>query len=233
MSKSIGLPFSASLIPKVLDGSKQQTRRIPGIHNCRLLLGDKDRTGRMKGLDWSQARIGANLDGSAYSIVFHPKDNLWYELAPRHEPGDIAWMREKHCFVEHDDGRDFVKYLADGVEYPIPNAEEYCDYTVGRYDTTRASIHMPRWASRWERPLKSVRIELIQDISEDDARAEGTPEELWYEHGSPYLASGALNPLHDPGDKLPTIGFRKLWDSINASRGWAWSKNLPVVVYQW
>ncbi len=237
MSKAIGLPFCSELVPKVLDGSKWNTRRIPGIHNCRLLLGDKDRTGRMKGLDWSHVKIGANLDGSAYFIVFHPKDNLWYELAPRHEPGDIAWMRENHRFVEHEDGQDFIQYLADGAEHPIPNVREYCDYTVGRYNRNRPSIHMPRWVCRKEMVLTGVRIELIQDISEDDAKAEGAlltcsmcgNNEVTDPDGSIHYACD--DPDYEESSYCE--GFRRLWDRINAARGWGWKLNRPVVVFGW
>lgn len=252
MQKSIGLPFKAELVPKVLDGSKTQTRRLPGIHNCKLVsyhsknregalipIGGTDVTGKMSELDWDEVDIVEKDWFSTgiptlYYAVYHPGDDLHYALVPRHKPGDIAWMREKHCFVEHDDGRDFVKYLVDGVEHPLPNIKEYCDYTVGRYDKTRASIHMPRWASRWERPLKSVRIELIQDISEEDAIAEGIDRV-----GGATSCNPWRNYLRgEPGEmdmhcSCPQRSFQTLWDSINASRNWAWELNRPVVVFEW
>ena len=234
MNKSIGLPFKADLVPKVLDGSKSQTRRLPGMHNCRLLHGDKDVTGKMRGLDRRHVKRVINLEEPIYFMVFHPADNCWYELVPRHEPGDIAWMRENHRFVEHNDGRDFTQYLADGVECQIPNIREYCDYTVGRYNRNRPSIHMPHWACRKEMVLTGVRIELIQDISEEDAIAEGIDR---------VGGAASCNPWRnylrgEPGEmdmhcSCPRRSFQTLWDSINASRNWAWKLNKPIVLFDW
>lgn len=259
MSKAIGLPFKSELVPKVLSGEKTQSRRLPGMHNCRLFdfskpryisgeLGAipirKDVTGKMRGLDWNKIFYG-NLAGIGpdfpkYFYVWHSEDRKYYVLLPRHESGDIAWMRENHRFVEHEDGQDFIQYLADGVECPIPNVREYCDYTVGKYNRNRPSIHMPRWACREEMVLTGVRIELIQDISEEDAIAEGIVEE---EVIIGCTGAGGthreLNGIrYDSGSEeweheCAVDAFAELWDSINAKRGWAWSKNRPVIIYQW
>jgi hypothetical protein len=58
---------------------------------------------------------------------------------------------------------------------------------------------MPRWASRITLRVTRVGVERLQSISEEDARAEGV---------EPY---GHI--------------FERLWDSINAKRGYGWDVN--------
>lgn len=75
----------------------------------------------------------------------------------------------------------------------------------------RPSIFMPRWASRISLEVVSVKIEQVQDISEEDAVAEGvqaTPAG----DGYPFAMSARMN-------------FVDLWDDINAKRGYGWAEN--------
>jgi len=274
MNKAIGLPFKAELVPKVLDGTKTVTRRIPGIHNCRLVTKDgKDKTGRMKGLDWNKVMPGYHCEYSLatydaecarFYAVFHPEDECYYYLVPRYKPGDIAWMREKHYFTILGEVPS-IHYAAgnilmeDANEYASGMSDEEFDRTFAKGDGKwRPGIHMPRKVSRWERPLKSVRIELIQDISEEDALAEGVdylftqeqcdttagiigtkPEDhgfknyLW--HGHQELTASQIDawPYQFSGYDSARDSFSSLWELINAKRGWGWGLNKPVVVYQW
>lgn len=75
----------------------------------------------------------------------------------------------------------------------------------------RPSIHMPRWASRITLEVKAVRIERVQDISEEDAESEGVDFIRHYPDADETLTAKQL--------------FECLWDSINAKRGFGWDSN--------
>jgi hypothetical protein len=64
----------------------------------------------------------------------------------------------------------------------------------------RASIYMPRWASRILLEVVSVRVERLQDISEKDAEAEGTPKPEHFRH---YRTA-----------------YADLWEAISGARSW-------------
>ena len=82
-----------------------------------------------------------------------------------------------------------------------------------RYKTAR---FLPRWASRITLLVKSVRVERLQDISEDDAIAEGVV--------CPRFGTYGMNP--------ESI-FRDLWQSINGKRpGCSWDDNPWVWVIE-
>lgn len=73
-------------------------------------------------------------------------------------PGDRLWVRE--ATVNTPAG---LAYVADGAEH----------YGAGGKLRKRPSIHMPRWASRITLIVEGVKVERLQDISEEDALAEG------------------------------------------------------------
>jgi hypothetical protein len=73
------------------------------------------------------------------------------------------------------------------------------------YGGWKPSIFMPRWASRITLEITSVRVERLQEISEGDARCEGVDDEV--------------------RDGFARAAFVKLWQSINAKRGYGWQSN--------
>jgi hypothetical protein len=82
----------------------------------------------------------------------------------------------------------------------------------------RPSIHMPRWASRITLRITDIRVERLQDISEDDAKAEGV---------------GYKNPGYLPGTKGNWIGsFAYLWNKINGPGAWEANPWVWVVAFE-
>ncbi|TBF08683.1 hypothetical protein [Rhizobium ruizarguesonis] len=88
----------------------------------------------------------------------------------------------------------------------------------------RQAMHMPRWASRLTLTVTDVRVERLQDISEQDCVAEGIE---WVTRTS----SGNFYRNFDAPD-LPIMAYgayRSLWNHINGSD--AWDNNPWVIAY--
>jgi hypothetical protein len=114
-------------------------------------------------------------------------------LCPFGAPGDLLWVREAWAPVPALDGAypHHAVYRADGR-------------TETRW---RPSIHMPRWASRLTLRVTSVRVERLQAITEEDARAEGVAADDISRVGVPCYSARQ--------------NFERLWDSL-AAEGSRW-----------
>jgi len=89
------------------------------------------------------------------------------------------------------------------------------------------SIHMFRWASRITLEVVSVRVERLQEISEEDAKAEGVGHGFQLNGGWPdyqHIKGGVCELTQDTA----RMSFATLWDSINGkkhpweSNPWVW-----------
>jgi len=156
-------------------------------------------------------------------------DTLDYELTtPYGQLGDRLWVREtwKIIGLDHtpNNYRLEIQYKSDSKRrWFCVGKREFDKYSInptsawGADDKWRPSIFMPRWASRITLEIINIRVERVQDISEEDAMTEG-----------------ATPILVDPdGGSCPHIeGYIKLWDSINAKRGYGWDTNPYVWVIE-
>lgn len=128
---------------------------------------------------------------------------------PYGKPGDRLWVRETFCY--HDDLAIYL-YKAD------------CDSSV----RWKPSIHMPRSASRILLEITCVRVERLQDISEDDAIAEGlkaiTKDGRTIKYGIPDSDGYPGNDNHGwhwcDWNVSPVVAYKRLWESINGHGSW-------------
>jgi len=136
----------------------------------------------------------------------------------RYKPGDILWVREAWRLVDYQyiDGiwSASVQFRADMAVGPRLFWAEGAANTYERIGW-RPSIHMPRKAARLFLRVTAVRAERVQDITEADAMAEGAMPEPPFSFVKPYRR-----------------GFARLWDSINAKRGFGWEDNPFCWVYE-
>jgi hypothetical protein len=204
--------FSAPMVRAILAGQKTQTRRAVKPHPAGEFLSLLKRPIRAEAdpcvlRAWFQAGEG---EQSSREVT-----------CPYGQPGDRLWVRESHWFFQ--DEADPVT----GYTPPVLTTEDV-EYRADGESTRhgwRPSIHMPRWASRITMNVTGVRVERLQSISEDDARAEGVD--------------------YDPGEGgvfwVPGLGctsdsaaesFRLLWKSVNGAESWDANPWVWVVEFQ-
>lgn len=214
--------FSAPMVRAILEGRKTQTRRLlqpqPFQESCagESMLGHKGLAGL----------FAAHVFGHCAAKLLR---------CPFGAVGDRLWVRESFMLEwpdmdrpeDEDEFRGWVKRHYAATD---PKPELYHEDSDPELDKPlgwRPSIHMPRWASRITLEVTGVRVERLQDISEEDGRAEGI-RELPLQEGQ----SGAW--FGDPGgkhDRSARQAFERLWDSINAKRA-PWDSNPWVWVIE-
>ena len=190
MKKERPILFSGPLVRAILDGRKTVTRRVmkpPPIY-----VPEKDA--------WVQ------VDNQGRGSMRKP-----YGI-----PGDRLWVREtfrldrKYDTMSPSEAREhaIAKVLplvyetrADGERWIAMSPGDPGEFRPGKW---RPSIHMPRWASRIDLEVLSVRAERLWEITD----------------GAEVLEEGVLTSSKD--------GFANLWDEINAKRdggAYAWARN--------
>jgi hypothetical protein len=147
----------------------------------------------------------------------------WHKVrSPYGAPGDRLWVRETCRAEELRDGLDGVRYPADKAFVAIPGSAADCWIDLNAYRGQKGAvvpaIHMPRWASRITLEVTGVRVERLQEISQDDAEAEGID---------------FLRGVPDADETLDARGlFHCLWDGINGDGAWAANPWVWVVEFR-
>lgn len=197
--------FSGPMVRAILDGKKTQTRRV--VKNPSRLQGlliDQD-----EAQDWSPyGRVGDQL---------WVRETAWYDREVMLSTGPRVFYASGH-----------VKLMCGGqygwaVGGEVQSKAGHWEELLGMNSTLvkKPSIFMPRWACRIGLEVAGVRVERVQEISEEDARAEGVePSQVgtYVDGGGPVL------------DHRGT--YRNLWDLLNAKRGFGWDKNPWVWVVE-
>lgn len=179
--------FNTEMVQAILEGRKTVTRRK--IDRDITNFCDVDTDGTL--LDYQ------NCDGD----FINPVDLC------RYRKGDILWVREtwsEHQEYYNNSAKVFAEphyiYKADGVY-----ANKW-----------RPSIHMPKEAARIFLKVTDVRVERLQDITEEDAIAEGMSKTLV--DGVVFISAKG--------------NFHVFWDSLSIKRGYGWDTNPWVWVIE-
>ena len=126
--------------------------------------------------------------------------------------GDRLWVREtwanilelspeKNLVYKATDWKGWLEYEVEPIKWSSP-------------------LFMPRWASRITLEITNIRVERLQDITEEDAEAEGIS---WSHSGGPFDNPEIIGAIEN---------FAYFWDSLNAKRGYPWDSNPWVWVIE-
>lgn len=196
--------FSAPMVRALLDGRKTQTRRI------------------VKPQPAANARYtGIHFASDEPDCWFFNSPSGPCKVREAYAPGDRLWVRENWAKVPASAYR-----MSDGVvQTQSPTDAHMAAIYAAGWDRSipkwKPSIHMPRWASRLTLVVTDVRVQRVQEISEEDAEAEGV-----FRH----VAEHSLDKVYrDERGGTAIRYFSELWDNLNAKRGYGWDANPWVV----
>jgi len=204
--------FSGEMVKAILAGTKTQTRRIvkPQPETVEYWLHGKP-SDKFNGICSLR-----DSSGSGWTIScgkFKPLYGM-----PAHQeiiggpiiPAAHIWVRETF--------------------YPSPNdSPTFCGYyratDPGRKVKWKPSIFMPRAASRITLEITGIRVERLNEISEEDAEAEGAP---WI--CVPLKEEGEVPiGITQHGHKM---GYHKIWTKINGLESWDANPYVWVITFK-
>jgi hypothetical protein len=191
--------FNATMVRAILEGRKTMTRRLIKRHNS-YYDGVPIQMAQWDELDWASPEIFADAGPSPagnpgpYLHVPEKDGDCTHRIYPRYHPGDRLWAKEIWARLNRDGdpGAQFV-YKASA------NPGDIIDTMV----EWKSSRFMPRIASRILLEITNVRVEQLQEITRNDAIAEGGEER------------------NEDGAWLgPEVAFCRLWESIIGPGSW-------------
>ncbi len=208
-SKSRPIIFNSEMVNAILENRKTMTRRVikpQPLHDYSVIAKYK----------WHSCPKIANkmrwVVRDNNHLVIADKSSEYFK--PPYEIGMKLWVRETCSIVRKPN-----------INYPSYDwrREGNCSYkadekkAVGMYGVIKwkSPIYMPKWASRLTLEITDIKVERLQDISEEDALAEGIIQ----------LDSklGFMDVRKTEGSIMPSAkdAFMLLWQSIKGSQSWS------------
>lgn len=201
--------FNDEMVRAILGGKKTQTRRVIKplpTNRANHVWADGNRFAFCEGTHEKGARCQED------TIIKHrygvPGDRLWvreiFAMQVSLEPGEVKPFDDGRPFLVVDEGPEYGTHWEQPHYRATDPAPDLCyedQEEEGPCVRWLPQLHMPRWASRILLEVQEVRAERVQDITEEDAQAEGV-------------------------ECVYSMEFAKLWDSINGKKpGRSWKEN--------
>lgn len=208
--KYLPILMSDPMVRAILEDRKRMTRRVVKPQPSEVGFS-------------MDCEVAPYCTGTQWPLAYYARRGACWNSSqplkcPYGQPGDRLWVRETWapCIGGpcHPDNPTLYRATE-------PDADKL---------TWKPSIHMPRWASRLTLEVVAVRVERLQEISEEDAKAEGIAyspgtypaQRFWHHYGA-----GC-----NPGYLTPQESFRTLWESINGHGSWEQNPWVWVVEFK-
>lgn len=217
-----GIVFGADSVRSILAGEKLQTRRLVRIDDTPVLFEDSAANVRQRGIPTNAQNVrflGSYLkcDSPAGSTTVSSR-----VLCPYGAIGDRLYVKETWMEL-YDNGNDGLTCLppsGDDQRAALRRAKYRADgeKPEGFAASWKSPRYMPRWASRITLEVTEVRVQRLQEISEEDAKAEGVEPLSCVAPDQPLISGGTA------GEYPCRLAFAVLWDTINGDRA-SWASN--------
>lgn len=176
--------FHTEMVRAILDGRKTVTRRL---------------IKPQPSPDWATVKGMYRDSEGRLCAVFHSDEEV-HALYPPYDRRDVLWVRE--TWSTSDGSYLYRAWPGEGME---PERQDWAMKEMGL--KWRPSIHMPRGAARIFLRVTGVRVERLQEITEDGAKAEGA--EKSYPYTDPETGKTVF-VLDEKGTYRS--GFSQIWD---------------------
>ncbi|MDU1232685.1 MAG: hypothetical protein E6980_21365 [Clostridium sp.] len=207
--------FNTAMVQAILDSRKTTTRRIIKVNTDLDFIGCSSTGG-----DFDTAAFGKGC----YEKILDAK--IIERVKAPYMPGDILYVRETWGisnpmgdFARNNMTAEYIYKAgyAKGERISITREDEK---NLGVW---KPSIHMPKVAARIFLKVTSVRVERLQDITEDGIRAEGITCDKEYEE------------FKNAAESNCEVKFATLWDSTVNKKdidNYGWNANPYVWVIE-
>lgn len=184
MSRELPILFNTEMVRAILAGKKTCTRRLPS-NRVREEYFEYD--------DWANTVGGSGIKKLS--------EKEFYEQYPPYQVGDILYVRETWG-EGYEDGTYIYKASDKLANHPMFKESSKLLY--------HPSIHMPKEAARIWLRVVGVQLERLQDISNDEAIAEGA-QGIECNHVNAD-SCGCTDCMNTGWIEPPIVGFMQIWD---------------------
>lgn len=194
--------YSSEMVIAILENRKKQTRRTKGLEK----LNKNPNDYKFYGIDTSSGDfVFENISPDRELKGDFPMVEV---KCPFGQIGDVLWVRETFQKIE------FVK--SGNSEYLYKANVEYFNPDIVLWTP---SIHMPKEACRLFLKITNIKVERLNDISEQDAIAEGCSLYGPFDEYRGALRNNESAMKYNAFSKA-SRAFRNIWESINSEESW-------------
>lgn len=219
--QEIPLMFKPYLTKSILSGLKDMTRRVISERNSCC-------TSRFDDLNFKDVVIDDffSPNKEQYLKVARQEDDTRHRLFCKYYVNDLMWVKEKWCESCTESGAPVFGYAIDNKanyigkndEYLAPSNELWSVDSFPACGRWKSPMFMKKVAARLWLKITSIKVEKLNDITDEDCMKEGickmTKDDTVFKYAPLEQWQWADMP------RTPKDAFKKLWEEINGMGSW-------------